>query len=66
MDLIAQIKQLKESVNHQAGMIEHLTILEENNAAMIAELIEGLKASGALVVNEQSWAPKVFKGGKNG
>lgn len=63
MDTIAQIKQLKEKVNHQAGMIEHLAALEENNAAMIAELIEGLKTSGALVVVEDKGLT-VIKGGK--
>lgn len=63
MDTIAQIKQLRDRVNAQSAMIEHLIALEENNAAMIAELIEGLKASGALVVVEKKGF-KAIEGGK--
>lgn len=67
MDLIAQINRLKHRLNEQARIInasaaeaqeireaiKHLTALEENNAAMIAEMMAGLIKSGALVVDEK-------------
>lgn len=68
MDYNAQINLLKKRLNDQARVInaaaveaqemrealKHLTTLEENNAAMIAEMMEGLKKTGALVVDEKT------------
>lgn len=79
MDTIAQINRLKHRMNEQARIInasaseaeeireaiKHLTMLEENNAAMIRELIDGLKESGALVVDEKIGLT-LIDGGKNG
>lgn len=78
MDLIAQINRIKHRLNEQARIInasvseaeeireaiKHLTALEENNAAMIAEMMAGLKKTGALVVDEKIGLT-VIDGGKN-
>ena len=66
MDLVAQINQIKKRLNDQARVINaaaveaqemrevimHLKTLEENNAAMIYELIAQLHMNGTLSVKE--------------
>ena len=78
MDLVAQINQLKTRLNEQARVINaaniefqelreaiiHLKSLEENNAAMIAEMMAGLKKTGALVMDEKIGLT-LIDGGKN-
>ena len=68
MDLVAQINQIKKRLNDQARVINaaaveaqemrevimHLKALEENNAAMIGELLMALKEKGILDVKEKT------------